>query len=638
MQDFRTNSYTEHERHTLLVKTIRDYAIYMLDRQGRVTSWNAGAQRFKGYSADEIIGEHFSRFYTPEEKAAGVPATALETSARTGVFETEGWRVRKDGTRFWAHVVIDPIRDPNGELVGYAKVTRDLTDRKKAEDALRRSEEQFKFLVQGVTDYAIYMLDPEGRITNWNAGAQRIKGYAPEEIIGEHFSRFYTEEDRARGEPQRSLATASREGKFEVEAWRVRKDGTRFWAHVIMDALRDDDGQLQGFAKITRDITERKQNQEALERARDALFQSQKTEAIGRLTGGVAHDFNNLLMAVLGSLELLGKRLPNDDKMRALLNNAIQGAQRGAALTQRMLSFARRQEVKLEPVEVVGLVRGMSDLLERSLVSGIVIETRFPLRLPLVMVDPNQFETALLNLVVNARDAMPDGGRITIGARAWDEGPAGLKDAKNGFVCVSVDDTGHGMDEETLARATEPFYTTKGVGKGTGLGLPMVQGMLEQFGGKLVIETGVGKGTSVQLWLPVADAQQAAGVTFQQEESRQPGQSLTILAVDDDSLVLWNTVAMLEDLGHTVVQARGGKFALEAIGRQRIDLVITDHIMPLMTGLQLAEAVRKDHPRMPILLATGYAELPAGSQWPRIAKPFGQADLARAIAEVTRVS
>ena len=491
---------------------------------------------------------------------------------------------------------------------------------------------------KGVTDYAIYMLDPEGRITNWNAGAQRIKGYAPEEIIGQHFSSFYTEEDRDARRAAAQLGHCRQEGKFEVEAWRVRKDGTRFWAHVIIDALRDDNGQLQGFAKITRDITERKQNQDALERAREALFQSQKTEAIGRLTGGVAHDFNNLLMAVLGSLELLRKRLPNDDKMRALLNNAVQGAQRGAALTQRMLSFARRQEVQLEPVEVVGLVRGMSDLLERSLVSGIVIETRFPLRLPLVMVDPNQFETALLNLVVNARDAMPDGGRITIGAQLWDEGPAGLEKAKNGFVCVSVDDTGHGMDQETLARATEPFFTTKGVGKGTGLGLPMVQGMLEQFGGKLVIETGMGKGTSVQLWLPVADEQRAAGVAFQDKESRQSGRSLNILAVDDDSLVLWNTVAMLEDMGHTVFQARGGKFALEVIGRQRIDLVITDHIMPLMTGLQLAEAVRNDHPRMPILLATGYAELPAGSQWPRIAKPFAQDDLARAIADVTRVS
>ena len=635
---FSPDSYTEHERHTLLVKTIRDYAIYMLDRQGRISSWNAGAQRFKGYLAHEIIGAHFSRFYTPEDQAAGIPAIALETSARTGVFETEGWRVRKDGTRFWAHVVIDPIKDEKGELVGYAKVTRDLTDRKKAEDALRRSEEQFKLLVQGVTDYAIYMLDAEGVVTNWNAGAQRIKGYAPEDIIGQHFSRFYTDEDREKGEPKRSLATAAQVGKFEVEAWRVRKDGTRFWAHVVLDALRDDHGKLQGFAKITRDITERKQNQEALERAREALFQSQKTEAIGRLTGGVAHDFNNLLMAVLGSLELLRKRLPDDDRMRALLSNAVQGAQRGAALTQRMLSFARRQEIKLEPVELVGLVRGMSDLLERSLVSGIVIETRFPLRLPLVMADPNQFETALLNLVVNARDAMPGGGRITIGARLWDEGPAEVENVKNGFVCVSVDDTGHGMDEETLSRATEPFYTTKGVGKGTGLGLPMVQGMLEQFGGKLVIRTSVGKGTSVQLWLPVAEEQQAVDVTFATDPSQRPAQPLTILAVDDDSLVLWNTVAMLEDLGHTVVQARGGPSALETIKRQRIDLLITDHIMPLMTGLELAEAVRKDHPRVPILLATGYAELPVGTLWPRIAKPFAQGDLARAIAEVTRAN
>jgi CheY-like chemotaxis protein len=287
---------------------------------------------------------------------------------------------------------------------------------------------------------------------------------------------------------------------------------------------------------------------------------------------------------------------------------------------------------------VVGLVRGMSDLLERSLVSGIVIETKFPLRLPRVVADPNQFETALLNLVVNARDAMPQGGRITIGARAWDEGPLELKSAKNGFVCVSVDDTGHGMDEETLARATEPFFTTKGVGKGTGLGLSMVQGMLEQFGGKLVIQTGIGKGTSVQLWLPVADEQHPVDVTFASNASQQLSRPLTVLAVDDDSLVLWNTVAMLEDMGHTVVQARGGQSALEIIRRRRIDLVITDHIMPLMTGLQLAEAIRHDHPRMPILLATGYAELPAGTLWPRIAKPFAQDDLAQAIADVTRAN
>ena len=611
----------------------------MLDLEGRVSSWNAGAQRFKGYLPNEIIGKHFSRFYTVEDRAAGVPAEALETSARTGVFETEGWRVRKDGTRFWAHVIIDPIRDAAGSLIGYAKITRDLTDRKKAEDALRQNEEQFRLLVQGVTDYAIYMLDPAGRVTNWNTGAQRIKGYLPEEIIGQHFSRFYSAEDRERGEPERGLGIAAREGKFEIEGWRIRKDGTRFLAHVVIDALRDENGELRGFAKITRDVSERMEAQQALEKAREALFQSQKTEAIGRLTGGIAHDFNNLLMAVLGSLHLLKKRLPSDDKIQALLDNAVQGAQRGAALTQRMLSFARRQEIKLQPVEVLAVIRGMSDLLDRSLGTGVTIETRFPLRLPLVMADPNQLETAILNLVVNARDAMADGGRITISAQVSNDGPPGIPNFKKGLVCISVDDTGEGMDEETLARATEPFFTTKGVGKGTGLGLSMVQGMLEQFGGKLVIRSEIGVGASVQLWLPVA-ANEVSSVDEQLEGDEAIGttQPLIILAVDDDSLVLWNTVAMLEDLGHTVHTARGGKAALELIAQQPVDLVITDHVMPQMSGLQLAEVIRKGYPKVPVLLATGYAELPAGTHFPRLAKPFGQSDLARAIDEVIRIS
>ncbi|HEX7944951.1 MAG TPA: PAS domain S-box protein, partial [Phenylobacterium sp.] len=335
-------------RYRLLVDAITDYAIYMLDVDGHVTSWNAGAQRFKGYQADEIIGQHFSRFYTAEDRAAGVPARALRTAAEEGRYETEGWRLRKDGGRFWAHVLIDPIRSPTGEMLGYAKVTRDLTERRAAEQSLRRSEEQFRLLVQGVTDYAIYMLDVDGHVTNWNAGAQRIKGYKPAEIVGHHFSRFYTEADRAAGEPARALATALAEGRFEKEGWRVRKDGTQFWAHVIIDAIRDDAGQVIGLAKITRDITERRETQASLEQARLALMQSQKLEAIGQLTGGVAHDFNNLLMAVLGSLELLKKRLPDDPRALALLENAVMGAERGAALTQRMLSFARKQELTLE--------------------------------------------------------------------------------------------------------------------------------------------------------------------------------------------------------------------------------------------------------------------------------------------------
>ena len=370
----------------------------MLDPTGIVTSWNPGAQRFKGYAPAEIIGQHFSRFYSEEDRKAGLPARALETAAREGKFESEGWRVRKDGTRFWAYVVIDPIRGPSGEIVGFAKITRDLTERKEAEQALRQSEEQFRLLVQGVTDYAIYMLDKEGRVTNWNVGAQRIKGYLPHEIIGRHFSQFYTDEDRKAGEPQKALETAAREGRFEKEGWRVRKDGSRFWAHVVIDAIRDDFGEILGYAKITRDITERKEAQQKLEKTREALLQSQKMDAIGQLTGGIAHDFNNLLMAVLGSLELMRKRLPDDPKLKALLENAVQGAQRGATLTQRMLAFARRQELKQETIDIPELVRGMTDLLQRSLGPSVGIETRFPLVLKPIQADANQLEMALLNL------------------------------------------------------------------------------------------------------------------------------------------------------------------------------------------------------------------------------------------------
>jgi PAS domain S-box-containing protein len=266
-------------RFELLVQSVTDYAIYMLDLEGRVSSWNAGARRFKGYEPDEIIGEHFSRFYTPEEKQREIPRIALETAAREGRFEAEGWRVRKDGSRFWANVVIDPIRDPTGNLVGYAKVTRDLTERRAAEEELRASEQRFRLLVQSVTDYAIYMLDPEGRVSSWNAGAERFKGYAANEIIGEHFSRFYSEEDREAGIPATALETARRDGRFEAEGWRVRKDNSRFWASVIIDPIRNDAGDLIGFAKVTRDLTEKR----AIE---EQLRQSQKMEAVGQLTAG----------------------------------------------------------------------------------------------------------------------------------------------------------------------------------------------------------------------------------------------------------------------------------------------------------------------------------------------------------------
>jgi PAS domain S-box-containing protein len=632
-------SFTEDRRYRLLVEAVTDYAIYMLDPSGIVTSWNPGARRFKGYEAAEILGQHFSRFYTEKDQRAGVPARVLETAAREGRYESEGWRVRKDGTRFWASVVVDPIFDPAGKLIGFAKITRDLTERKDAAEALRRSEEQFRLLVDGVSDHAIYMLDPQGRVTNWNVGAQRIKGYLPEEIIGKSFTRFYTPEDQANGEPQRALETAAREGKYENVALRVRRDGSRFWANVVIHPVRDDSGKLLGFAKITRDVTERRRARQELEDAREQLFQSQKIEAIGQLTGGIAHDFNNLLMAILGSLELLRKRLPNNPDFSRLIDNAIEGAQRGASLTQRMLAFARRQRLAPEPVDVLALVSGMREFLQRSLGPATSIETKFPPSLSLIHADPNQLELTLLNLAVNARDAMPEGGRLIISAQEADAAPG-----SNGIlgrwphVCLSVTDTGEGMDATTLARAREPFFTTLGVGKGTGLGLSAVVGVMEQLGGKLVLKSEKGKGTTAELWLPVADGDRPA-ISRRADAAGQNAvtnmRPLVVLAVEDDGLVLMNTAAMLEDLGHEVIEASSGDEALEILRRGRhVDLVITDQAMPRMTGTQLDEAIRADWPGLPVILASGYSELPTGaaSDMQRLDKPFGQAALARAIA------
>ena len=357
-------STTADGRYRLLVESIDDYAIYMLDPQGNVANWNAGAQRFKGYTAREIVGHNFTRFYTEADRLAGLPQRNLAIAAEHGRFEEEGWRVRKDGSRFWAHVVIDRILDDNGHLVGFAKITRDLTERKRKDDALRASEEQFRLLVKGVTDYALYMLDPEGHVASWNAGARRIKGYEEAEIMGRHFSDFYTSEERETGEPERNLDLARTTGSVEREDWRVRKDGTRFWAHVVIDAIKNDAGELIGFAKVTRDISERRKAQEELEAAREALFQAQKMEAIGQLTGGIAHDFNNLLMAVLGSLEIVSKRMSPDPRITPFIENAVQGAQRGAALTQRMLAFARRQDLQMGAVDVGETVSGMGEILD----------------------------------------------------------------------------------------------------------------------------------------------------------------------------------------------------------------------------------------------------------------------------------
>ncbi|GLQ89989.1 histidine kinase [Dyella flagellata] len=496
-------------------------------------------------------------------------------------------------------------------------------------------------MIESITDYAIFMLDRDGHVASWNHGAARIKGYQPEEIVGKHVSTFYTQADRDAGLPQTNLMQAAAEGRVESEGWRVRKDGSRFRAHVVVDRILDDDGELVGFAKISRDVTEQRNAAMELDRAREALFQAQKTEAIGKLTGGVAHDFNNLLMVIQSCLDMMDLKLPQDSQLRKLVQNGQSAVQRGAALTQRMLAFARKQELRVARVDIVSLVANMTELLRRSLGPLVNITTLFPVALNAVKTDANQLELALMNLAVNARDAMPEGGELTIAARNVTIDTSHSTRLEPGdYVCLSVTDEGDGMDEETLLKATEPFFTTKGVGKGTGLGLSMVHGLAEQSGGRLVIKSSKGFGTRVEMWLPSVKSEAAAPVVGTPKLSLvnpvHVPRPLHIVVVDDDPLVLNITGAVLQDQGHRVIELASAEEALRVLENQdRVDLLITDHAMPGMTGAQLVEEVNIRWPALPIVLATGYAEIPTdlSDGATRLAKPYDRADLAEAITK-----
>ncbi|MDB5815137.1 MAG: hybrid sensor histidine kinase/response regulator [Rhodocyclales bacterium] len=589
---------------TQFVSGVVDYAIYMLSPEGYVNSWNAGAQRFKGYTADEIIGEHFSRFYTEEDKASGLPDRALLTAQTEGKFEDEGWRVRKDSTRFWASVVIDPIRNDDGILVGFAKVTRDITERKLTEQALHASEERFRLLVKGVTDYAIYMLSPEGMVTEWNTGAERIKGFTEREIVGTHFSRFYTEEDRANGLPARALERALADGRLESEGWRVRKDGTHFWAHVVIDAIHNDMGELIGFAKITRDITERRNAALSLERTKEALFQSQKLEAMGKLTGGVAHDFNNLLGVVVTGLELLSREVKTPSATRTI-ESMQRAAKRGANLTQQLLSFARQQPLQQEKYNLNRVIGSFEAVLRRACNETIRFEIELDPDLRPVLVDATQFEAALLNLVTNAGDAMPRGGTLIVQTRnvQLDHHQVGMLPAGQ-FVAVTVKDTGTGMSADVLAKATEPFFTTKGPGMGTGLGLSQVHGLVRQSGGDMLLETEVGEGTSISLFLPALVGDNDAAETSSTETNAGNDKALV---VDDEPDVLDMAIELFTTMGYDVLSANNSEDALEILLRTpNVDVLFADVLMPGMDGIALGHRARELVPGIKILLASGY--------------------------------
>jgi PAS domain S-box-containing protein len=622
------NELDQSARLGLLIDAVKDYAIYLLDAEGRVATWNTGAQLFKGYTAEEIIGRHFSTFYTEEDKAIGLPAKALRTAATEGRFESEGWRVRKDGTRFWTHVVIDPVIGDDGTLMGYAKITRDVSEKRSADRALFESEQRFRLLVQGVHDYAIYMLDPAGMITNWNAGAEAIKGYRAGEIVGKHFSVFYTDEDRARGAPARALETALREGRFEGEAQRVRKGGERFWANVVIDPIYDDHGRLLGYAKITRDVTEKRRIQDEIDRAREALAQAQKMEAVGRLTGGVAHDFNNLLTVIRASADFLRRPNLSDEKRATYIEAIASTAERASVLTSQLLAFSRRQPLQPEVFDLCDRLRGLNQIVSTTIGSAVEFVLNLPGEPRMVFADPSQFETAVLNMVINARDAMPRGGTITVTCGEANGVPAvrGHAAATGDFITVSISDTGTGMAPDVLLRVFEPFFTTKEINKGTGLGLSQVYGFAKQSSGEIDVASKPGEGTTFTLYLPraagAAPTRLAAAPTDFGDLPRR-----RILLVEDNEGVGHFARELLGELGQTVTWAGDAQAALYILEdrHEAFDIVFSDVVMPGMSGVELAQQVARRWPRLEVILTSGYSHVLADEGthgFPLLKKPY----------------
>ncbi|HEX7440432.1 MAG TPA: PAS domain S-box protein [Caldimonas sp.] len=649
----------------LLVESVKDYAIFMLDPTGHVLTWNAGAQRFKGYAADEIIGQHFSRFYPPDALKAGLPAHELEVAEATGTFEDEGWRVRKDGTLFWANVVITVLRDSSGELVGFAKVTRDLTQRRDHEESLRQSEERFRLLVEGVSDYAIFMLDVNGIVATWNAGAQRIKGYDANEIIGRHFSTFYPADVRQSGWPDHELQVATEKGSFVDEGWRVRKDGTTFWASVTITALRDSQGRLLGFAKLTRDLTDQKRaealeiadqrREEILEAERNARIEAQRAIRIkDEFLATLSHELRTPLSSILGWTQILKRKADslNPEELERGLDVIDRNARAQVRLIEDLLDLSRimagKVRLDLQQASMLDIVQSAIESAEpgaraKDIRLGAILDPNPP---P-VSADGGRLQQVVWNLLSNAIKFTPKGGQIQV-----------VLQRVNSSIELSVSDTGIGIPESFLPHVFDRFSqkdasTTRSFG-GLGLGLAISKQLVELHGGTIRASSrgeGLGATFFVQLPLSIMQLQADAPARTHPTQEAAPTEDPTlprlagirILIVDDEADGRELLRRVLEDQSATVTALSSAEEALNELKKVRPHLIVSDVGMPLIDGYQFMRTLRAGEAkgeRVPALALTAFARaedrkraLLAGYQ-AHLAKPFDVAELVLVAADL----
>lgn len=615
----------------LLVSSVRDYAIFMLDPDGNVVTWNTGARQIKQYEPAEIIGRHFSTFYPEEDVQSGKPERELEIARQEGSVEDEGWRIRKDGTRFWAHVVITAVYDAAGVLRGYAKVTHDITERRAAEEQLRQGAEIFQLLVSSVRDYAIFMLDPEGNIATWNIGAKRIKQYEAHEIIGRHFSTFYPEEDVRNGKPERELEIAKAEGSVEDEGWRIRKDGTRFWANVVITAVYDSHRRLRGFAKVTRDITDRKeaeetqralleqsqarlQAEEERSRAEDSYRVAQEANrAKDEFLMTLSHELRTPMTAILGWSRMLPAMDPSDPMFHEAIDSIAGGAQLQARLIDDILDVSRIVSGKLrlspETVEVARVIMNAVDgVASTAEAKEIAITTSFAPGLGMIVADATRIQQVIWNLLANAVKFTPKHGAVHVSAQRTAS-----------HLQIAVRDSGEGIDPRFLPHIFEPFRQAESpqtrVHGGLGLGLSIVRYIAEAHGGTVSAESeGRGKGATFTVTLPVravsagtAPVRNPLGETFLHRDRLR---NLEIVLVDDENESRKMVTAVLRAAGASVVPVDSAAAALASIDAHRPDIVITDIAMPDMDGYTFTRTLRS-RPYGPQLKVIALSAFPA---------------------------